>query len=59
MADNTQNKPIKEDSEKIDEYHGQYKEADAGKSEAEKYGTDQLPVQHDPLPGKGLKTFGG
>ena len=59
MPDNTQNKPTKEDSERKDEYGGQYKDASDGKSEAQKYGTDQLPVENDPLPAKGLKSVGG
>lgn len=57
--DSKQNKPTKEDSAPKDSYLGRYKSADKGKSEAEKFGTDQNPVQNDPLPAKGLKSMGG
>lgn len=59
MADNSQNKPTKEDSERKDEYLGKYKDAAATMSEADKFGTGQMPVQHDSLPVKNLKSVGG
>ena len=52
-------KPSKEDSERKDEYGGKYKCNDDGLSEAQKFGTDQLPVKNDPLPASGLKSIGG
>lgn len=55
----TQNKPTKQDSERKDEYQGKYKDVADGLSEAERFGTDQLPVQHDSPPFKGLKSSGG
>jgi hypothetical protein len=59
MSNNTQNKPTKEDSERKDEYGGQYKDRCDELSEAQKFGTDQLPVQNDALPAKNLKNAGG
>lgn len=54
-----QNKPSKEDSERKDEYGGGYKDTADGLSEAQKFGTDQIPVTHDKLPASGLKNVGG
>lgn len=54
-----QNKPTTADAERRDEYMGQYKERADGVSEAEKFGTDQNPVQNDALPAKNLKGAGG
>lgn len=55
-----QNKPTKEDSERKDEYgNNTYKCRSSGMSEQQLFGTDQLPVQDDPLPAKGLKSVGG
>jgi hypothetical protein len=53
-----QNKPGDAWKDK-DEYGGGYKDAADGLSEAQKFGTDQLPVQNDSLPAKGLKGVGG
>ncbi len=59
-ANDVQNKPTKEDSERPDEYgKGTYKERADQYGEAEKFGTDQLPVTHDKLPAKNLKSVGG
>ena len=58
-GNNTQNKPTKADSERRDEYNGGYKERANEYNETAKFGTDQLPVQNDPLPAKGLKNVGG
>jgi hypothetical protein len=58
-ANNTQNKPTKEDVERKDEYGGKYKEPQEGMSEAQKYGTEQNPAKHDQLPASGLKSVGG
>jgi hypothetical protein len=52
-------KPSKADAERRDEYEGRYKDAADGMSEAQKFGTDQMPVQHDPLPATKLRTAGG
>lgn len=46
-------------SQAADEYEGRYKDAADGLSEAQKFGTDQLPVKNDPLPAKGLRSAGG
>ena len=55
-----QNKPTTEDSERADEYgKNSYKERADEYSEAQKFGTDQLPVTHDKLPATGLKNVGG
>lgn len=59
MSDNTQNKPTKEDSERNDEYGGKYKPVHEGLSEAQKFGTEQLPVQEGKTPFKDLKAVGG
>lgn len=56
---NVQNKPTKQDSERKDEYMGQYKDRSQGLSEAQKFGTDQMPVKNDAPPFKGLKSVGG
>jgi hypothetical protein len=58
-GNDVQNKPTKADSERRDEYMGQYKDHADGLSEAQKFGTDQIPVQHDAPPFKGLKSTGG
>ena len=42
-----------------DEYDGKYKDRAEGMTEAELWGTDQIPVKHDPLPAKNLKSVGG
>lgn len=55
----TTSAPSKADSERRDEYEGRYKDASDGLSEAQKFGTDQLPVRNDPLPAKGLRSVGG
>jgi len=57
--DNTQNKPTQQDSERKDEYLGGYKDGSEGLSEAQKFGTDQIPVTHDALPAKNLQKAGG
>ena len=49
----------KEDVARKDEYHGRYEDSSSKKSEVEKFGTDQIPVQNDPLPAKGLREVGG
>lgn len=59
MTDNRQNKPTEEDVKRKDEYGGSYKDAADGLSEAQKFGTDQLPVQEKPLSAKNLKSVGG
>lgn len=53
-----QNKPGEAWKDK-DEYGGQYKDPAQTLTEAQKFGTDQLPVQNDALPAKGLKGVGG
>lgn len=55
----TQNKPKEEDSKRVDEYGGSYKDAAAGLSEAEKFGTSENPAQAEKLPAKNLKGVGG
>jgi hypothetical protein len=54
-----QNKPTDADVKRKDEYDDKYKERADQYGEAEKYGTDQNPVKHDPLPAKGLHGVGG
>ena len=58
-ANDVQNKPSRDDAFRKDEYGGAYKEHGVGLSEAERFGTDQMPVQHDAIPAKGLKGVGG
>lgn len=58
MPDNTQNKPKPQDRAPTDEYYGQYKDRSKGLSDAEKWGTDQNPVQHDQLPATNLRNVG-
>ena len=52
-----QNKPTADDSAPKDEYKGGYREGTA--TEAEKFGTDQNPVQNDALPARNLRGAGG
>lgn len=60
MTESTEtNSPRKADVERVDEYDGKYKDRSQTMSEAEKFGTNQLPVQNDPLPAKGLRQVGG
>ncbi len=58
-ANNVQNKPSRDDAFRKDEYGGAYKEHGVGLSEAERFGTDQMPVIETPLPAKNLKDAGG
>jgi hypothetical protein len=58
-ASPSQNKPTNEDQYRSDEYGGKYKDACDGMSEAQKFGTDQIPVKNDPLPAKNLQKVGG
>ncbi len=58
-SEGVQNKPKPEDSAPKDEYHGNYKERADQYGEAEKFGTDQLPVTDSPVAGRNLKSVGG
>lgn len=58
-TNNVQNKPSSADAGRRDEYKGNYKDRCDGVSEAEKFGTNDNPVKHDPLPAKGLGSAGG
>jgi hypothetical protein len=42
-----------------DTYDGKYKDPSKEMSEAEKWGTDKLPVENGQLPASGLRGFGG